>query len=566
MIVLWRFPLAGILTVTMLAAAYGDPIPAPPDPKDSPMAALVATMAEAMDDTKTWHLLPNDVVGLTCNWGAKPLVRLTATTAYERQNPQLIAEATTAWPVTFTGNGITLGDDRCRVLNSFYGYYDRKVWHPLIGKFPTWAVWLPEGPAYTEVAPTSWYRDPGETWTRLPGREPADSRSQAVIWQFHDGRWNLYDCSYDGMSERIPPENISLQAGTGGTMTAWMSPRTDRLPPHGVHYWDGRTWRWLTPADGLPDDPVVWAACVAPGKLWVATLPNALTFVDLAAPRPAEKRSPRELVESYLAAKEADRPALLRTLVLQRRPAIDAAVALAMTMGTPPKPTEEFDALLQKLRAALNDLQTLLAGQQTPREKIAEQRRLMDELTARIGELRKTAEGASDQRRNYDTLMALIATLSTGDGIPTLAVNDMTIYVTPVGLEPDGHAWIKLRRIFSSPERRTDENLVRLGPDGVKQVVANMPGLDQAGCTMSTNGSLYIALPDASGLSRWNGRKLVETISPTDWPKSWKPVAATNDGWIYAAAFPLPPGRSHPQYLLVRPDARPLLLEREGKP
>lgn len=558
-----------MLALAVLALAAGTAVAGDEADGGALLKSLITEMAQAMqpllEDTSSWHRLPAGITGISHGCGHKPMVRLVDNRPYNVHESVTIVQASAAWPVTFEFQNHTVGAADGRLLNTLSGYFDGKTWHPLENSLayltPDRVVWLSEGPAYGDSVRGGLWRLESGRWVRLPPDKPDYGTMQVGVWQFREGRWQMHDLSYGGMPATATRDVVQLQAGAGGTMTAWLSAGLQPPPPREVHLWDGRAWRVIRPADGLPDDPVLWAGCVAPSKLWVVTRPDTLTFIDLEKPFKAVKtRMPVEQVEDYLAAAEQDRPAMLDRMRLDRRPIIEAASALVVAGGTPPNSPAEFQAILAELRAAAAELQALLAQAGTPLGQIEACRLKVNTLTARVAALREPAVAAAKGRMRYDTLLGLIAALSSGGDAGGKPAEEATLYVMPVGLESDGHAWIKRLRRHVGEKGSDDETLLRLGPDGRREVVASGDGLYNTSCVMSPTAGPYLARPEG-GLWRWNGKGLVQTIAAGQWQKDWTPVAATDDGWIYVDVTPkkrdraaMAAGRN---YLLVRPDAKP---------
>jgi len=130
------------------------------------------------------------------------------------------------------------------------------------------------------------------------------------------------------------------------------------------------------------------------------------------------------------------------------------------------------------------------------------------------------------------------------------------------GVEATGHAWLRTRHYFGETRR---EALVRLAPDGTRQIVCDLPGTYDADVVISPRDGPYMVKPDGSGLWRWNGRQMELVIGPQRWSNDLILEGCDDEGWICISRTAERPVTGvvpdRPEYWLIRPEAEDTRLE-----
>jgi len=539
-----RITVAALLTLTAAVAAGNLRADEPPRLVVETAGAITGMLR---DKTK-WHRLPDHVKKAYYVCGQKPTIVMRLPERCDRSEVAAMLQASAGWPFLLQDVIYSSSSLDGRILSRNFGYFDGRSWHATDQHveyyLPPWMVWFPGGAA-------------GAT------KEPYGVRF------FHNGQWRFHDCDYEGR-QKESYDLVKIQPGAGGTMTAFVPLSAEPTPPPVLHLWDGRTWRALTRDDGLPDDLLSYAVCVAPGKLWVLSQQGFFNFVDLARGEQNREHQLTALIEAYPEASRRERDAILAKLRRWRRDAVRLVQAQLAASGSVPSPdTERIEEEIRHFRTVLEVVRGFAQQlDETSIIRAGELEQKLEDHTDRLARARDEFENALARRPRYDAMLELLEALVTGRLPDGESRGRLRVEWKAVdGVEPTGHAWLKTRRNLVERWQNQGEALVRLAPDGTRQAVCELEGIFDADVVISPRNGPYMVKPDGSGLWRWNGRQMEHVIGPQHWSDDMVLEGCDDDGWICISRTAersvtgVVPDR--PEYWLIRPEAEDTRLRLE---
>jgi len=465
-----------------------------------------------LEDTSRWHLLPEEFREFQTGAGSIPMAEMSYGGSYLAPRMEQTAE----WPFTLSFQDPVVSDGKGRLLSRTRGYFDGGNWHSLPSgnrsSGPKHTVWLTKGPAYA---------------------------GEDAVYYFHGGKWNVQVLSREGDRDNKHPK---LQQGRNGTATAWMAPSSTSqgVPPH-LSLFDGNSWRVLTPENGLPNAPMVWAACVSPGKIWCLDAGCGFRFVTVSQASLPPGEQVDSMVEAYLTSPAEARGSLIETLVEQQPEALRAVQRAISRRGTGDGNARRIEVLVGAIQSDLEQLASMARAMRYRSPKVQELERSLRKRTGDLREAWSEGERSAQTWREYKALLALLREVATGGPGGKSYCSRWVCH----GFDPKGYLWFEIAT-YRQGDR--ESSLLRLGPDGSREIVLSGPEREDFAVALTPREGPYIFMPDGSGLARYGEEGLELVMPPSQWPQDMRPVTCAGNGWIVAR-------RHGEEYWLVRPDA-----------